>query len=471
MYQSWFRHKLLSLTLALVVSTTIIIALLLPRITSHAAPPFTRHALTSSQGGWPTYLYTNKHQGYNPTETHISASNVASLTLRWKFKTAGNVSAEPIVVNGVVYEGSNDGYIYAINATTGVMNWKTFLNVATSSTCTRNPRGVTGTATVQNGVVYIGAGQYFFALDATTGTTLWKATLGTSGTPNDIVYSGSAVANGKVYVGISSLCDNPLTQGLLYALNTADGTIAAQAAIVPDGTVGGGIWSVPTIDAITRTVIVTTGSVEKKPPIQPMTASIITLNWNTLAVQQFWQVPNAQRIGDADWGCTPTLFPGPGGSGKTYVGCVNKDSIYSVFDEANVSAGPIWQTVLAPGGERGGVTGSFGSAAYLNGVLYIPSALGTVDGINYGGSIGAFDALTGNPIWRFGTAGPLAASVIIANGLLYDAQGKTMEVRDLNTGNVLFSYTVGNIFGSVTVSNGVVYLPSFDNYIYAFAPS
>ena len=46
-----------------------------------------------------------------------------------------------------------------------------------------------------------------------------------------------------------------------------------------------------------------------------------------------------------------------------------------------------------------------------------------------------------------------------------------MEIRDQSTGAVLFSYTVGNIFGSVTVSNGVVYIPSFDNSLYALAPS
>ena len=42
-----------------------------------------------------------------------------------------------------------------------------------------------------------------------------------------------------------------------------------------------------------------------------------------------------------------------------------------------------------------------------------------------------------------------------------------MEVRDLTDGQVLFSYTVGNLMGSVTVSNGVVYLPSFDMSLYA----
>ena len=67
----------------------------------------------------------------------------------------------------------------------------------------------------------------------------------------------------------------------------------------------GGIWTAPTIDSVTGTVIVSTGSVEKVPPVLNYTASIVELDWNTLAVKQFWQVPAVQRIKGADWGATP----------------------------------------------------------------------------------------------------------------------------------------------------------------------
>jgi outer membrane protein assembly factor BamB len=196
-----------------------------------------------------------------------------------------------------------------------------------------------------------------------------------------------------------------------------------------------------------------------------MTVSVVTLDWNTLAVKQFWQVPRSQIVADADFGCAPTLFPGP--TGKTYFGCINKSSIYYVFDEANVSAGPIWEVQLGPGGEKGGINGSVASSAYVNGVLYIPTALATIDEQSFGGSIGAFDALTGQTLWRFGTAAPIVGSVITANGLLFDSQGHTFEVRDQLTGTVLYSFTAGIIKGSVTVLQGVVYIPDFDHHIYA----
>ena len=129
----------------------------------------------------------------------------------------------------------------------------------------------------------------------------------------------------------------------------------------------------------------------------------------------------------------------------------------------------MWEVQLGPGGDQGGITGSMASASYENGVLYIETALATVNGVSYAGSIGAFNALNGQQLWRVGVAGPLSATVILANGLLYDTQGKTFEIRDITTGSVLFSKTFsGPLKGSVTVCNGIVYIPAMNWYLYAY---
>jgi outer membrane protein assembly factor BamB len=36
--------------------------------------------------------------------------------LRWRFKTGGPVTSSPTVVNGVIYIGSADHYVYALSA-------------------------------------------------------------------------------------------------------------------------------------------------------------------------------------------------------------------------------------------------------------------------------------------------------------------------------------------------------------------
>ena len=51
----------------------------------------------------------------------INATTGAQL---WKYTTAGKVSSSPTVSEEVVYVGSQDNNLYAINARTGVLIWK-----------------------------------------------------------------------------------------------------------------------------------------------------------------------------------------------------------------------------------------------------------------------------------------------------------------------------------------------------------
>lgn len=45
----------------------------------------------------------------------------------WQFTANGAVSAKPVVLNGAVVIASDDGYIYALEPTTGVKRWATFV--------------------------------------------------------------------------------------------------------------------------------------------------------------------------------------------------------------------------------------------------------------------------------------------------------------------------------------------------------
>lgn len=456
---------------------------------SYAAAPntatTTKTAATVPAAGtanWTTYMYGNDHTGVNPNETTISSTNASSLVVKWKFQAPTATSelvAEPIIENGILYEGSWDGYMYAMSATTGKAVWQTNLGTYRSKQCSARG-GPSGSAAYDNGMIFVGSGPYMFALNATTGAIIWQQLIGTAGNFSDHIWGSSTVANGKVYVGIASLCDNPLTQGILYALDENTGQISAQADIVPNGDIGGGIWDAPTIDPATGTVIVTTGSIDKV-NITPMEAAVVTLDWNTLAIKQFWQVPASERQYDADFGSSPTLFTAS--NGKTYFGCINKNTIYYIFDESNVTAGPVLERSLGPGGDKGGLQGSISSSAYLNGVLYITTSLATVMGVNYAGSIGAFTFDPTVPslktVWRSGTPGHFYTAPIIANGLVYDTQGNpgvtsgnVFEVRDINTGNVLYTKSFNSpIKASVTVLNGYVYIASFNRILYAMKPT
>src|SRR5437016_1960683 len=101
----------------------------------------------TGQRGWPMFGFDVQHTHYNPNETVLNSTNVPGLTLDWNFPTDGGSSdSSPAVVNGVVYIGSSNGKLYAIDATTHLVQW--------SST----PVGqIISSPAVDNGVVYVGS--------------------------------------------------------------------------------------------------------------------------------------------------------------------------------------------------------------------------------------------------------------------------------------------------------------------------
>jgi outer membrane protein assembly factor BamB len=59
---------------------------------------------------------------------HTGVYNAAGVPkfndVQWKFHTAGRVISSPAVVNGVVYVGSTDCNLYAMDARSGAQKWK-----------------------------------------------------------------------------------------------------------------------------------------------------------------------------------------------------------------------------------------------------------------------------------------------------------------------------------------------------------
>jgi eukaryotic-like serine/threonine-protein kinase len=50
------------------------------------------------------------------SNTYLYALDTNGGELKWRFKTEGGVFSTPAVAEGVVYVGSNDGYLYAVEA-------------------------------------------------------------------------------------------------------------------------------------------------------------------------------------------------------------------------------------------------------------------------------------------------------------------------------------------------------------------
>lgn len=456
--------------LLLWVLGTLAVAITLAFVFSAALTPQlkTLNGLASTPGGdWPTYMHDAARTGVADGESILSPSNVSRLTRLWSFKTGAGIAAQPIIVNGTVYIGSWDGYEYALDAVTGALKWKTYLGI-TDARCIPEVTGVTSSATVQNGVVYVGGGDsYWYALDANTGAVLWKVF--TASNNLNVGYnnwSSPLIYNGNAYIGLSSDCDNPLTQGKLLMVNLATHLVVKTLNIVNNGEEGGGIWSSPAVDAATNTLYLTTGNMTLI--TQKLAQSMLSLDATTLAVKGVWQTPYSQSNQDSDWGGTPVLINAP--NGRQLVVANNKNGFIYTFDRNNISAGPIWEDPAYIGGTCPDCgDGSVSPGTYGDGMLFMAGGNTQIGATGYGGAVRAIDPLTGKYLWQHGTPGPILGALTYANGLLIDDEGPVIEVLNAKTGERLFSYHTGDaIWSSASVSHGQIFVGSLDGYIYSF---
>ena len=140
---------------------------------------------------------------------HVYALDARTGALKWKFETGNVVHASPAVANGMVYIGSWDTYFYALEAATGAPVWKFKTG---DDPAIHNQEGIQSSAAVSGGIVYFGCrDSNLYALDARTGRKLWSYD-----NKGSWVIGSPAVRNGVVYWATADT-------GLFHALDAKTG--------------------------------------------------------------------------------------------------------------------------------------------------------------------------------------------------------------------------------------------------------
>jgi outer membrane protein assembly factor BamB len=134
-------------------------------------------------------------------DQHLYAIEAGSGRARWAFATGDKVKGGAALSSGTVYFGSYDGRLYALDATTGHLRWSADAGAR-----------IYATPSIAGGRVFIGTlGGAISAFDAQTGRLLWETHTG------GYVYSSAAVWRGTVYAGSYD--------HRLYALDVATGRV------------------------------------------------------------------------------------------------------------------------------------------------------------------------------------------------------------------------------------------------------
>ncbi|MGW0879286.1 outer membrane protein assembly factor BamB family protein [Streptomyces sp. NPDC002671] len=335
-----------------------------------------------------------------------TAHNTPDPRVRWRFTTGGPVMSSPTVTDGVVYVGSDDKNVYALDATTGKRKWHYLTGDK-----------VEGAPTVTEGVLYVGSTDgSVYALNAATGERKWHYPTGNR------LEAAPTVADGVVYIGGS----NAVT-----ALDAATGD--KKWAVVCDSSL-----ELPTVaDGVVYIAgynFVTALDAETGDEKWARRAS----DWG-FARKNLWIESDAPE----DWRFTsPTVA-----DGVLYIGSSKR--VYAL-DAA--TGNKKW--AYATGGQVQG------APTVADKVVYVGCSSKAVY---------AVDAATGNRKWAYVTGESVQSSPAVVDGIVYvGSDDHNVYALDTTTGKKKWAYVTGErVQSSPAVADKIVYVGSEDHNVYA----
>ncbi len=438
-----------------------------PSLVAPAATATSTPLVASGSPGqqWTMFMGNLQHTSVQPDPLGLNVSTARNLSLLWSFQTGGVIAAEPTVLNDHVFFGSWDGREYALDANNGTLDWATYTGQSRCTNGSHMAIGITSTASLANGLVYVGGGgSYWYALSQASGAVVWKLYSGDNATGKGAGYynwGSSIVVGNYLYFGLSSHCDDPLIQGQVLKVNLTTHLVSAEFNTTSTTALGATVWSTPAINTATNTLFFATGNLYPKAGTNStLDDSIIDVNATTMKYIDHYQVPWIDRFPDGDFGASVTLFKSD--NGTPMVADTNKNGILYALDQSNLSKGPVWTYPLANGR-------TYSSAAFDDNTLYVGSSGTAINGTNVSGSIRAFNATTGAVKWADRFNGWDFGPIVAVDGLVIGAAGHEFAVIRASDGKVLFSFHAPDRFyGGPAVANGRIYIGDTDGAMYAF---
>jgi outer membrane protein assembly factor BamB len=354
----------------------------------------------------------------DPAHSSTSAVGPSNLTLAWKFTTKGSVISSQSIVNGIVYAGSQDKNIYAVDAENGNLVW----NYTTGGPIVTSPA-------VADGKVYVGSEDgYVYCLDATHGTLIWHSFIDSnlSFTFGDLVLKSSpVVSDGMVYIG--SL------DGNLYALNADTGAIVWKTAAK------GPIESSP---AFADGAVYFTAQEPSSGMLYKLDAMSGNVIWNLTLPYQYSFVGGTEMLG------SPSIA----------VGMVYASSNWGAYYAVNTTTGQeVWNFI-----DKDAIEFIVSSPIYFNGGVVI------IDKFD----ITYLNATNGQKIWNAYTGDELYVSPSYADGKIYvtTSQRDIFVLDTTNAGATIANVTTpSSSWSSPSIANGRLYIGCNDWNIYCFS--
>ena len=399
---------------------------------------------------WTTYHGNNQRTGYV-----ASTPDPHSLSKAWNKQLDGAVYAEPLVVGNRVIVATEGDSLYALNAKTGAVQWRTNVGSPVAQSTLPcgdiNPLGITGTPVYDaaNGLVYAvaeisGAAptHILVGVDVNTGQIKLRRSADMEGMdPRAYQERGAlTLANGMIYIpygGLAGDCSDYI--GRIVASQT-DGQGALLSYIVPTPREGG-IWTPPgaSVDSVGNLYVavgngaVTTGHWDHSDSILKLSP---TLQLEDAFAPTTWGGENAN---DEDLGSQgPALLSNgfifaDGKSGKGYV--LRSTALGGVGGQVAMQ----------------NVCDSFGGTASVGSTVFVPCTDGVLQiTVNASGQM--------HQGWH--AASNMNGSPVVGGHTVYSLTGGTLYALSANSGQLITSLNVGqaNRFVTPTISGSSIFV-------------
>lgn len=388
-----------------------------------ATPPGRAATATADQpkacADWPMY-------GANPQRTFsagcpsaITEANVATLVPAWVFDTPRPVTASPTVVDGVVYVGSWEAIMYALDAQSGAVRWKYQTPAAPGATYGPIVSSAAVADVTVSGrgrrLVIFGSGPRVFALDTLDGSLVWRhdASRGLPATPTE--YESSPVVVGDLVLIGRDTHNQPVddtggVRGGLVALRVATGEEAwiFEPELDRKGAGCGGVWGSPTVHPTASLVYSGTANCPDDafnwtPHVNAVTALDLRSGRPVWSFQ-----PTGKPDQDTDFGATPNFFVDR--NGRSVLGAGKKDGTYYALDP--LTGKEWWRRHVAD--PAPGIGGFIGSPAVYAGNVFGGTAIGAPPYFH------SIDGVTGAVRFQ-GGGGPTYGATSVVNGVVFNA--------------------------------------------------
>ena len=196
----------------------------------------------TDDGNWLMYSGSYSALRFSPLD-QISIDNVGRLKPLWVYQPpgSGSLEATPVVADGVMYMTSAPASVVALDLRSGNPLWQWSRPIAPTVLNLGFPRVNRGVAIFDN-LVYVGTlDGYLVALDARTGVQRWIVPVGDNPSGHAIT-AAPLVADGKVIVGISG--GEAGIRGYLDAYDAQTGKRVWRMYTVPSpGEPGSDTWA------------------------------------------------------------------------------------------------------------------------------------------------------------------------------------------------------------------------------------